>query len=263
MTEQPVVPAAMERIRPGAEADALARQVYAALLVDLASLADDDWARPTECPGWSIRDMTAHLVGAARGHASMRVFISQYAWGFAHRGSFGGSGLDAMNQRQIESLADRDSQDLPALLADLAPRAVSGRARLARFLGWAPIGLEEAGSWYEGMPTRTTMGELCAVILTRDVWTHRLDLARAMGSSPSVDPSVDGRVVADIVADWAARHAQPFSLVLTGAAGGTFTAGSGAETVTLDALDFARLMAGRRPEAGIPDSPLWATKVLF
>ena len=132
-----------------------------------------------------------------------------------------------MNQRQIDDQADQRSEALPGFLADLVPRAVAGRARRARLLGWAPISLDEAGSWYEGMPSRTTMGELCAVILTRDVWTHRLDLARALDTSPSIDPLVDGRIVADIVADWAARHGQPFTLVLTGTAGGTFSAGGG------------------------------------
>jgi hypothetical protein len=31
----------------------------------------------------------------------------------------------------------------------------------------------------------------------------------------------------------------------------------------MDALDFARIMAGRRAEGEIPVSPLWGTKVLF
>lgn len=263
MTRQPMDTATMERLTPGPEADELARSTYAALLTDLATLSAEDWGRPTDCAGWTVRDMVAHLVGAAQGHASLAVFINQYVWGMRHRASFGGSGLDAMNQRQIDAQLGHPDAALPALLGDLAPRAVAGRSRRARVLGWAPIGLDEAGSWYEGMPTRTTMGELCAVILTRDVWAHRLDLARAVGTTPTLDPAVDGRVVADIVGDWAARHGQPFTLVLTGPAGGTFTAGRAGPTLTVDALDFARLMAGRRPDAVVPDSPLWATKALF
>ena len=70
----------------------LARQAYAALLADLRGVSDDDWARPTDCVGWTVRDMTAHLVGAAQGHASMRVFLTQYVWGVRHRRSFGGAG---------------------------------------------------------------------------------------------------------------------------------------------------------------------------
>ncbi len=263
MTHQPLDTASMGRITAGAEADGLAAAAYAALLDDLSGLSDADWQRPTDCDAWTVRDMVAHLVGAAAGHASLPTFVRQYVWGMTHRKAHGGSSLDAMNARQIDDQRALSADALVELLAELAPRAVVGRARLAHYLGWAPINLEAAGSWYVGMPTRTTMGDLCAVVLTRDVWAHRLDLARAVGHTPSVDPGVDGRIVADIVADWAIRHGRPFSLVLTGDAGGTFGAGRAGEHLTLDALAFARLMAGRRPDGDIPDSPLWATRVLF
>lgn len=29
----------------------------------VATLADDDWDRPTGCPGWTVRDVVAHVVG--------------------------------------------------------------------------------------------------------------------------------------------------------------------------------------------------------
>jgi hypothetical protein len=193
----------------------------------------------------------------------MPVFIRQYAWGVSHRKDFDGSGLDAMNQRQVDAQQGRSHDALLDLLTSLAPKAVAGRSRRARLLGRAPITVDEAGSWYEGMPTRTTMGELCAVVLTRDAWMHRLDIARAVGKSLAVDPSVDGRMVADVVVEWSRRHGQPVDLTLTGEAGGEFRMGHGGQSLTLDALDFARVMAGRRPEGQVPDSPLLATKVLF
>jgi len=263
MTAPPLDTSSLHRITPGHDADELARAVYSALLTDLAALTDADWRRPTDCTGWTVRDMVAHLVGAAQGHGSMPVFVNQYVWGLRHRKDFGGSGLDAMNQKQIDDQRDLSDAALSARLVELAPRAVTGRSRRARWLGWAPISLDEAGSWYTGMPTRTTMGELCSVVLTRDVWAHRLDLARALGTPPTIDPQIDGSVVADIVADWATQHARPFTLVLTGDAGGTFRAGNAGPLLALDALDFARVMAGRRPDGDIPDSPLWATRVLF
>lgn len=263
MTAPALDPTSLPRITAGPDADQLARAVYTALLTDLADLNDSDWARPTDCTGWTVRDMVAHLTGAAEGHTSMPEFISQYTWGVRHRKDFGGSSLDAMNAKQINDHKTTDETTLVRRLGDLAPRAVIGRSRRARWIGWAPITLDQAGSWYTGMPTRTTMGELCAVVLTRDVWAHRLDLARALGKPPSIDPQVDAPVVADIVADWAARHAQPFTLTLTGTAGGTFAHGNSGPALTLDALDFARLMAGRRPDCDLPHSPLWNTKVLF
>jgi len=263
MTQQPIETNAPGRIAAGPEADLLAAAVYTALVTDITNLTDEDWRRPTDCVGWTIRDVVAHLVGAAQGHASLPTFIRQYGWGFVHRRSFAGSSLDAMNQHQIDSLS-RDSTDtLIQKLVETAPKAVAGRSRRARLIGWAPISVEEAGSWYQGMPTKTTMGELCAVVLTRDAWAHHLDLARALGVTPRLDPQVDGRIIADIAADWATRHGQPVTLTLTGDAGGTFRFGTAGETLSLDAFDFARVMAGRRPDGALPSSPLWATKVLF
>ena len=33
------------------------------LLALLAELDEDDWARPTAAPGWSVKDVAAHLLG--------------------------------------------------------------------------------------------------------------------------------------------------------------------------------------------------------
>jgi uncharacterized protein (TIGR03083 family) len=254
---------ARARLVPGPEADRLATAVYDAFLSAVDSLDDEDWRRPTECVPWTVRDMVGHLVGAAHGHASLPVFVGQYAWAVRHKGEHGGSALDAMNERQIATYASLSTREIVTGLRDIAPRAVTGRARRARMLGRIPVTIDAAGSWYDGMPTRTTMADLCCTVLTRDVWAHRLDLARALGTSPAVDPEVDGRLVADLVADWASRHDHAFELVLTGPAGGAFRRGTTGEPVELDALDFVRVMAGRRPEGDVPDSPLLATKVLF
>jgi hypothetical protein len=66
----------------------------------------------------------------------------------------------------------------------------------------------------------------------------------------------DGRLVADIVAEWAELHGQPFDLVLDGPAGGTFSQGRDGEHVEIDATDFIRTLAGRRPGPGVLSNPL-------
>ena len=66
------------------------------------------------------------------------------------------------------------------------------------------------------------MGYLLDVILTRDPWMHRVDIARATGREMVLTPEHDGRIIADVVAEWARRHGQPFTLTLTGPAGGEF-----------------------------------------
>ncbi|HET7725143.1 MAG TPA: maleylpyruvate isomerase N-terminal domain-containing protein, partial [Propionibacteriaceae bacterium] len=38
---------------------------YRVLTSVVDTLEGDDWSRPTDCIGWSVRDMVAHLAGAA------------------------------------------------------------------------------------------------------------------------------------------------------------------------------------------------------
>jgi hypothetical protein len=61
----------------------------------------------------------------------------------------------------------------------------------------------------------------------------------------------DGRIVADAVAEWARRHGQPFLLQLTGTAGGSFTQGAGGEAITVDAVEFCRILSGRASGTGL------------
>jgi hypothetical protein len=103
------------------------------------------------------------------------------------------------------------------------------------------------------------LGYLVDVILTRDTWLHRVDLARAVGAELAPTPDHDGRIVADIVAEWARRHGRPFELHLTGPAGGAYrSADAGGELLTLDAIEFCRILSGRASGEG-----LFATAVPF
>lgn len=96
-----------------------------------------------------------------------------------------------------------------------------------------------------GVPETWSIGYLTDVILTRDPWMHRLDLARATGRDLVLTADHDGVIVADVVAEWARRHARPHRLVLTGPAGGTWSSGTGKEEIVMDAADFCRVVSGR------------------
>lgn len=61
-----------------------------------------------------------------------------------------------------------------------------------------------------------------------------------------------------MVRDWADRHGQPFTLRLTGAAGGTFVRAGGGPELELDAVEFCRTLSGRSTGDG-----LLATEVVF
>ena len=43
----------------------LAATEYQRMLAVLRDLGPGDWDRPTECPGWDVRTMAAHLLGTA------------------------------------------------------------------------------------------------------------------------------------------------------------------------------------------------------
>ena len=44
----------------------------AALIDLLAALTDDEWARPTSCAGWSVKDIALHILGGDLGNLSRR-----------------------------------------------------------------------------------------------------------------------------------------------------------------------------------------------
>jgi hypothetical protein len=103
-----------------------------------------------------------------------------------------------------------------------------------------------------------TVGYLFDVIHTRDPWIHRIDISGAIGREVALSSDHDGRIVAGVVGDWAARHVQPFTLTLTGPAGGSFASGAGGAELELDAVEFCRILSGRAHGAG-----LLATRVTF
>ncbi len=89
------------------------------------------------------------------------------------------------------------------------------------------------------------------MILTRDTWMHRIDLARAVGADLDLDGLHDGRIVADVAAEWARRHGRPCTLTLTGPAGGTYTIGTNGQALELDAVEFCRILSGRADGDGL------------
>lgn len=54
------------------------------------------------------------------------------------------------------------------------------------------------------------------------------------------------------MAEWARRHGRPFTLHLTGPAGGAYVQGPGdGAELTLDAVEFCRILSGRATGDGL------------
>jgi hypothetical protein len=78
-----------------------------------------------------------------------------------------------------------------------------------------------------------------------------MDIALATGRDPVLTAEHDGRIVADVVAEWSRRHDAAYRLTLTGPAGGRWSRGDGGEEITLDAVDFCRVLSGRGSGDGL------------
>ncbi len=227
------------------EAIRLAAAEYGRFLDLLRALGPDDWGKPTDCDRWDVRGVTLHVLGAMDSNASVREMVHQQRLGAKVGKEIGGSSLDGANEVQVR---ERDSLTGDALIERFAatvPRAVRGRRRFPRPLRGLKMTMPPPWTG------KRSLGWLNDVVYTRDTWMHRIDLTGATGHELVLTADHDGRVVADVVADWARVHGQPFDLVLTGPAGGHYTQGGRGEQHELDAVEFCRTIAGRRPGAGL------------
>jgi uncharacterized protein (TIGR03083 family) len=216
----------------------LAQTEYERFLDLLRSLSPQDWARPTECPVWDVRAVAGHTTGMALMATGLKETLRQSVASKRR----GGVPLDALTALQVEEHADLTTSELLDRFAAIGPRAARGRRRtpvLVRRMK-LPDPQDVAGTiehW--------TIGYLIDTILTRDPWMHRMDISRAIGRAPVLTPDHDGVLVADVVEEWAERHGRPHRLRLTGAAGGSFSGDDGGPELTLDAIDFCRVLSGR------------------
>jgi uncharacterized protein (TIGR03083 family) len=252
------------------DAKEVALAAYDRLIGVLEELRTEDWYRQTECTGWDVAAMVGHVIGAGAGCASVREMVRQQAWGKRHAGEFDGNALDATNERQVRDHADLDPEGRLASLRSIAPAAVRGRLRLPGPLRRVRVPLDQGGSTAPGMPTHLTLGHLMDVIYTRDVWLHAIDITRAAGQVFVPDHEVDRRIVEDVVAEWVGRHGRPITLRLTGPAGGRFVTRDPGPELSLDAVEFCRVLSGRADPADAlvdqeptPASDLLGTRVLF
>ena len=118
------------------------------------------------------------------------------------------------------------------------------------------------------------LAHLLDVIYPRDVWMHRIDIARATGCElvrSHAEPAIVAQVVRDLARAW---RDPAFTLTLTGRVEGSWQVGTGEGgegEVSVDAVALCRLLAGRSDEtAPAYDGPapdlvarLRSSRVLF
>jgi uncharacterized protein (TIGR03083 family) len=237
----------------------LAETEYQRVTDAIDSLESEDWTRPTDCTEWNVRQLVAHIVGQTNLFSTPFEVARQMRAAKA-RQQPGQASVDALTALQVEERQHLSSEELRAELHRVGPRGAKGRRRVPGLVRRRRLPGAEV---INGVPETWSVGYLTDVILTRDPWMHRLDLARATGRQPILTPDHDGVIVTDVVAEWARRHGQPYRLNLSGPAGGSWSSGSGGEEIVMDAADFCRVISGRPGPGGGQPSGLLTIQVPF
>lgn len=216
-------------------------------IVDLLNAIDDqDWNRPTDCPAWDVRALSGHVLGMVQTFSTLSRFVPDMLAATTAAKKNKQVFIDALTELQVRRNANLGREAVIDEMGTLAPRQADWRAR-RRIMRGIPMKNdlpdEKVETW--------RLGYLVDVILNRDPWMHRIDLSRAVDRDVVLTADHDGRIVADVVAEWASRHGQPFRLTLTGAAGGSWSSGSGGEELQLDAVEFCRIISGRGSGEGL------------
>lgn len=244
---------------PHAEAAEIATGELERFLTLVESLAPADWDQPTACPLWNVRQVVAHVTGAAAAYAHWSQFKRQYSLNVQRpyrRADF--SLLDALNQIQVDDRSTATPADLLAELREVGPRAIATRKRLPALVRAMRLPLPLLGV--------VPLGYLTDLIYTRDMWMHRLDICQATGREMVQTSRHDGRITTLVIRDLARKlrrklAGQAVVYELTGLAGGSFRLGIPtrlAASITMDVLDFHLLASGRMPADELPSHVSWS-----
>lgn len=219
----------------------LAATEYERVTTLFERLTPEQWSAPTDCPGWDVRAMAGHMLGMAQMVASVPELVRQQLASGKRRKREGGLTVDALTALQVDKNAALSTAELVEAMRRTGPRAARTRRRTPALLRNRVIPEEQDVA---GQKEPWTFGFLFDVILTRDPFMHRIDIAQATGLELELTAEHEGRIVDDVVREWAARHGQPYALELSGPAGGRWSRGE-ATTITTDALEFCRALSGR------------------
>lgn len=221
------------------QAAAVAAAEYDALLRMLRGLDEGAWDAVTACAPWTVRDMVAHVAGAAEESVRMRVQARHML-----RAKTRDRAIPVVESLGAQQIADRAGRGPAQLLAELERLASHAPARRAKVPGVVRrLGLPDP----QALPG-DTMGYLLDVVYARDVWMHRIDIARATGCD-LLDSGVEDRVVTQVVRDLQrAWSGTPFTLELTGRVSGAWPVAGGGAGVSVDAVALCRLFSGRSDE---------------
>jgi uncharacterized protein (TIGR03083 family) len=227
-------------------------------------LSPDDWQRPTECPGWTVKDIVSHIVGVESLLLGRPVPDHEPAPAPHVRNELG-----RFNEVEVDYRRSRP----PASLLEEFREVTSARLDVLRSLVPDDLGKD---SWTPIGPG--TVGDLLELRVV-DCWVHEQDIRRAAGLPGHMDGPMVGRVLerlarnlGRIVAKAAGcpdgtaavfvvpgRWGFTATVTVAGGRGSVTEGGHDAPTVRLqmDAETFVCLIAGRcTPQAELEEGRL-------
>ncbi|MEU5843107.1 maleylpyruvate isomerase family mycothiol-dependent enzyme [Rhodococcus sp. NPDC047139] len=156
----------METIRP------LLLEQFAALDELLAGLTDDEWKTPTSLPGWTIKDITAHLIGTESMLSDIdapRVEADVGSFPHVH------NDIAAFNELWVESLRPVPGAEVLSHYREIIARRTDELDAMTQAdfekESDTPVGPAPYGRFMR--------------IRVFDCWLHELDICDALGSTGS------------------------------------------------------------------------------
>jgi uncharacterized protein (TIGR03083 family) len=149
------------------------------LLELLADLSEEDWARPTAAPNWSVKDIAAHLLGGD-------------VWILAgKRDGFHPSGAETGDYGQLIELVNRSNAEWVLAARRMSPRllreflAFTGPEVEACFASLDPMAMGGPVSWAGPEPAPVWF-DLAREFTER--WHHQQQIRDATGRPPLYNP---------------------------------------------------------------------------
>jgi uncharacterized protein (TIGR03086 family) len=155
----------------------------------LAAVQAADFARPTPCRSWTVKDVVNHVISSAAWYA-----------GLAEEGAVAG-----------RDEADGDEAGTDEVGADVAGGAEAGGGEADRTVGdfhatfqreadrlVAAFSAPGAMDKIMEMPFGGMPGSVCVWIAAGDIFTHGWDLAKATGQPSDLDPELAVKLLAQI-----------------------------------------------------------------
>lgn len=205
---------------PPIDARPLFTPEHTALIATLRALAPADWSREA-VPGWSVRDVAAHLLGDCYGR------LARHRDGHREGPAFApGETLAAYIHRINQEWVDAHARVSPAALTDTLELIGAQVARLfesmdptAPSIGVSWAGVDPAPMWLDSARELT------------EYWTHRQQIRHAAGQGTDPEPRFLSvvldtflRALPHTLRDTSAPVGTQIQVTVAGPAGGTWTA---------------------------------------